>query len=147
MDRPVSIKRFEQFYLGSWVVGLIGLAINWNAQVELLHNTPAAVQMGDGMVYGSLIGGTLVSAIVTLLLWYFAARRASVVAKWIATVLCVLSVLAMLLGLLRHNPDVTLLTTVFGILVRVLEVIAIVYLFRPDAKAWFGETGTTGPVA
>lgn len=139
MNRPASIVRFEQLYLGCWILGLINLALSWNTQIAALHNNPAAVQMGEGFMQGAMIGGAVLTSLVTLLLWYFAARRGSAVAKWIITVLAGLGVIGFLFSFVTPAP-VPILTRVLGLLVLVLQVAAVVHLFRPDTKAWFGET-------
>ncbi len=135
MFRPISIVQFERCYLGSLVLGFITLAFTWNTQMALLQRNPATAQMGS-MVYGSLLIGLIVGAIITLVLWYFAARRASVVAKWIIVVFFAIGVLGLLnslsKGMVPHG-----LGGVLTIANIVLQAVAVYLLFRPDATAWF----------
>jgi drug/metabolite transporter (DMT)-like permease len=134
MQRPQSIVNFERCYLGSVALGLIATALNWSHMQSLV-----AVQQSTAMV-GRWYAPTLivVSLIINLLLWYFAARRGSVVAKWIVVVLFAFACLGIVTGFAMHtNPPG--IAGVISVVVFVLEAIAVWLLFKPDAKAWFGE--------
>ena len=73
-----------------------------------------------------------------VVIWYFVARRSSLVAKWIVTIVFCISVLGLLFNLLMKT-FVSPPSAVLSIFAAVLNGIAIVMLFRPDAKIWFGE--------
>ena len=76
-----------------------------------------------------------ISLLIPLLLWYFIARRASNIAKWILVVMT-------LLGLLFVNLDAGQLGSLAGIAsltVTILQLVAIVLLFRADARAWLSD--------
>ncbi|WP_375396266.1 hypothetical protein [uncultured Sphingomonas sp.] len=138
MARPASIILFERFYLGCWLVGLAVVAIAWNDQVAALAANPQVAALGMGAIQGMLIGGIALSSLVTLLLWYFAARRQAVVAKWIIVVLYgfgLIGLPAIFLQLARGD-----LNGLLNIVVYALHTAAIVMLFRRDARHWFGET-------
>ena len=136
MLRPISIVQFERCYLGSLLLGFLTLAVTWNTQLAMLQRNPATAQMSGGMIYGSLLTGLVVGALITLLLWYFAARRASAVAKWIIVVFFAIGVLSLLNSLSKGvvPPGLGGVLTVANI---VLQGVAVYLLFRPDAKAWF----------
>ena len=146
MLRPRSIINFERCYLGSLLLGFVTLALTWNTQIEALQRTPATAQMGDNFIYTSLLGGITLGAVITLLLWYFAARRASVVAKWIIVVFFALGALS----LLRQLAAGTIPSGLGGVLSIanfVLQAVAVWLLFKPDAKAWFATRGASADAA
>lgn len=131
--RPKSIIQFEQVYIAMIVVGLISTALNWNTAVAQLAANPMTAQFGPGF----LIGSAVVGLVVNLLLLYYVARKASVVAKWIVVVFTVVGVLFALPGLFSNVlPPLVGILTVVSI---VLSVIAACLLFRPDANAWFAD--------
>ena len=139
MERPASIVTFERCYLGAWIIGLINTALNWNNAVEQMNANPSVAQLGSSFASIMMIGGIAIGAVITLVLWYFVAKRGSTVAKWIVTVFFAFGLLSFLYGLLlgRVAFGVTIAVT---ILTLVLQGIAVAMLFRPDTKAWFGET-------
>ena len=141
MLRPVSIVQFERCYLGSIALGFVTLALTWTAQMAMLSRNPATAQLSGGLLYSSLLTGIVLGALVALVLWYFAARRASVVAKWIIVVFFAIGVLSLLNSLSKGMVPSGLggVLTVANI---VLQAVAVYLLFRPDAKAWFAGRRT-----
>lgn len=135
MPRPPSIVRFERLYFASFGVGLIGWAVTWNTLSARLATDPRTAP------YGWLLPAAVVlGAAISLALWYLAARRASLAAKWIVVVLTAIAMLrfvinvpAMLRGLMTPG-ELTL-----SIAALALSVAAAARLFRVDARAWFGE--------
>lgn len=88
--------------------------------------------------------GVVVGILVPLLLWYFIARRASNVAKWIYVVLTALGLLGFVSSL--ANPLVAKgVITVLGLNTVGLQFYAAWLLFRPDASAWLDSRGANGP--
>ena len=137
--RPASITIFERCYLGAWILGLINTALSWDIAQEILNANPAIAELGPGFVSTMLIGGTAIGAAITLTLWYFVARRGARVAKWIVVILYALGAVSFLRQLMGAD---TVMRLGFGILFVqfILQTIAVVMLFRPDTKSWFGET-------
>ena len=145
MLRPTSITNFERCYLGSIALGFIILALTWNSQLALLARNPATAQLSGGAIYGSLLTGLVIGAVVAILLWYFAARRASVVAKWIIVVFFAFGVLSLLNSLSKGMvpPGLGGVLTIANI---VLQGVAVWMLFKPDAKAWFADRGRSANI-
>ena len=136
--RPVSIVRFEQAYLGSIALWLLNLALGWKARLGSLESNPAIAgnpQMAE-LAQTMMIGTTVVMLALWLLLWYFTARRASDVAKWVVVALFGLSVIGLPFTLMSY-PVVGALSTVLSLGAFALTAYAVWLLFRPDAKAWF----------
>lgn len=139
--RPQSIQLFEKVYLGAIAIGLVNTVLSWS-QVDAMLADPRMQAAGLGT--GTLVFGLIVGILVPLLLWYFIARRASNIAKWIYVVLTALSVFGFLSAL--ANPMVPKgLVTVLGALATGLQVYGAWLLFRPDAAAWLDSKGAEGP--
>jgi hypothetical protein len=138
MERPASIVIFERCYLGAWILGLINTALNWNTVQAQMANNPSVAQLGTGFASTMAIGGIAISAVITLTLWYFTARQGSGVARWIVTIFYGLGVLFFLYTLLmgRLAPGLPMAVTILS---WILQTTAVVMLFRPDSRVWFGE--------
>ena len=133
--RPISIVNFERCYLGALAVGLVNSLVSLPIMMRTPQVAQAMATFGPGFLYGTVALGIVVS----LLLWYFAARRASVVAKWIIVVFFAFGVLGLLRNLTSGFP--TPVAGVLGIVAFVLQAVAVYLLFRPDAVAWFRGGG------
>ena len=139
--RPKSIELFDKVYLGSLVLGLVNTAANWSQLVASAEKAGAgAASLGSGLLIGSIVGGLAIS----LLLWFFIARRASNVAKWIFVVLTAISIFGVLSSLI--NPLAPKGAAIIGgVVTTALQVFAAWLLFRPDAAAWLSSGGADGP--
>lgn len=138
MARPNSIVWFERLYLGSWVVSLLALAINWNATLEKLSFDPSARRLGMGMMTNILIAGIALGALITLVLWYFTARQHSVVAKWFVVAFFILGLFG-IPGIITLFSNGEMISALLQVAVFALHAAAVVMLFRRDARIWFGE--------
>ena len=138
--RPHSIILFEKVFLAAVALGIVNSLLSWGTMTAMLDD-PAmrAAGMGSGFIVFSLVIGTIIS----LLLWYFIARRASNVAKWIYVAIIALGVLTMVVNF--ANPAIPKgLYLIGALIVLVLELYAGWLLFRPDAKVWLESRGTEG---
>ena len=135
--RPPSIVLFDRMFLASLIIGVINAVLSFDSmQAELAANPDtAALGWGSGMVIAIIA----FSLLIPLLLWYLIAYRASGIAKWILVVLTVGGLLFMGIDL----ENLLSLATIGTLVVTVLQLVAIVMLFRPDAKSWFD--GGAGP--
>jgi ABC-type Fe3+-siderophore transport system permease subunit len=133
--RPRSIERFELLYLASFAVSLLGWAFSWQSTADRLAIDPKTQAFG-----WLLPAALLLSGAITILLWYLIARRASLAAKWVATILTGLAVVRFVinLGVVLRGP-VPIVATLLSAAIVVLSVAATVQLFKADARAWFGE--------
>ena len=138
MLRPLSIINFERCYLGALLIGLINSFITIPAMLRTPQLAQASATLGTGFLYITATVGIL----ITLLLWYFAARRASIVAKWIIVVFFAIGALGMIRNLATgFRGIVGPLPAVLSIVGFVLQAVAVYLLFKPDAKAWFADRG------
>ena len=127
--RPQSIVVFDRLFLASLVLALINAVLAYSTLVEEVEADPALAQIGGGPI---VIGVVLASLLIPLVLWYFIAHRASNIAKWLLVALVAI-------GLFFGNfsfSDGFSLPAIFGLVVTLLQVVAIVMLFRADARAW-----------
>ena len=136
MVKAPSIARFEQLYWGSVVIGWVNTAMNWRTQQALLEANPMLANASWFLPVTLLL-----NVLIAVAIWFFIARKASVVAKWIQVVFAALSVLGILslIFQLATGPAPSALIAVLGIVSCILYVVAATMLFRPDAKEWFGE--------
>lgn len=134
-SRPPSIVRFEQCYLASFAVGLIGWGTTWQSTAARLAADPRTA------VFGWILPlALLLSVTISLGLWFLVARRGSVIAKWIVTVLTVLAVLRFLFNLSAAvDGAVSAGAMALSVVALLLSVAATICLFRANARWWFGE--------
>jgi hypothetical protein len=139
MGRPQSIITFERCYLGAVALGLANNAFNWTNMQEQMAATPNSQLLPDWFLPATIAIGV----VITLLLWYFIAHRASVVAKWIVVVFFAIGLLG-LPGIITGLSTglITPVMAAVGLVTLTLNAIAVWMLFRPDAKAWFAGEQT-----
>lgn len=136
--RPTSIIRFDQIFLGSIVLGIANTVLSYDTTMAQLKADPAAAEIGMAGP-GFVIGASAFGFAISLLLWYFVARRASKVAKWILVVLTAIGVLSVPLALF----EVPWVQAAITVVTALMQLGALWFLFRPDASAWF-EHGPKG---
>ena len=136
MTKPPAIVRFEQLYWASFVLTLIAKAMTWSTQTEMMQANPTIAAMPW------LLPATLVvSVIIVVLLWFYTCRRPSLVAKWIVVVFAAIGGVGVAISLvmLALGRIAEIAPTIVSLLANAVYIAAAVLLFKPDAKAWFGE--------
>lgn len=136
--RPASITMFDRLYVASLVLGLINFGLAYDstlAQMEADPSVAAAGMAGPGVLWGVFGFGMAIS----LLLWFFVSRKASNGARWVLVVLMVIGLIALPFSI----AELPLTELIGTLVVTVVQVAAVYFLFRPDAKAWF-EHGPRG---
>lgn len=129
--RPQSILMFERLYLASLAIGIVNFVLSFDQAVSMVQNDPELAELGLGS--GFVIATSSFSFLISLLLWYLIARRASSIAKWILVILTAFGFIFMLFDSSSYggvSGTITWITTI-------LQLVALVFLFRPDAKDWF----------
>ena len=139
MERPASIIWFERAYLAAVFVGIGNTLLQWPMLTARVEATPGGAMLGPWFLPGSIVIGLAIS----LLLWFFAARKGAVVAKWIVTVFFAISVVSLptLFATVRQGL-ISPAMTVAPIIAFALHAVAVWMLFRPDAKPWFSRDST-----
>lgn len=131
--RPNSIRMFDYLFLGSLALSVLNFLLSMGDAEAQLAADPATAQFGSE----ALIGVFAFSMLISLLLWFFISRKASKIAKWILIVFTVIGLL-MLPASIGTLPPVALVLT---LAIAALQLAALFYLFKPDAKAYLaGET-------
>jgi asparagine N-glycosylation enzyme membrane subunit Stt3 len=136
--RPHSITMFDRFYLGSLALGTVNFFIGYDTTMAQLNADPGSAELGmagPGFLWGTFAIGMAIS----LLLWFLISRKANNVARWILVVLAVIGVIGLPFSLTQLPP----LQLVASLVVTAINLLAVYFLFRPDAKAWF-EHGPKG---
>ncbi|WP_404710335.1 hypothetical protein [Sphingomonas sp. MMS24-J13] len=133
--RPAPILWFERLML-------LALAI------DLLNNLAAWHGFAAGLAARGLTPNPIVvfllciaSPALGLVLWYFVTRRASVVARWIVTILVLLGTLGFIATALRNPGAFGQTTFLVAALAELLKLAAIACLFQPAAAGWFARRG------
>ena len=134
--RPSSIIWFERLFLASLIVSLVNFVLGYGQMRRLWLADPRLAQVGLGS--GFLVGAAVLSFVIYLLLWFLIARKASNVAKWVLVVFIAIG----LLSLPSAFTGPFSVAQGLGLLVYILEIAAIVCLFRADARAWFAGEQT-----
>ena len=132
MSRPSSVILFERLFLVSTLLGLINTML---LQPRVAANHP---ELSPGLMLAVTVVGVAIAGGLLLLLWYFAARRGSTIARWLLVALGAWTLYS-LINLLVSGSAVSGLLTASVIAANVLQLAAIVMLFRPDARPWFAR--------
>jgi hypothetical protein len=133
--KPPAIARFELLWWGSLLAWIAATGLAWQRTQYVLVSNPAT-RPAAGFVQPLTIA---LVVLVTLVPWFFAARRASGAARWAAVgiaVLAVLRVALLLIGSLGVGLPAPVTVGLF-VLAAALDVAAVIQLFRPEANAWF----------
>lgn len=142
MERPKSIIAFERAFWASFAVGLIGSLLTWDDVLKTYQRDPSISAMGFGS--GFLIAILGISFGIQLLFWYFIARKASNVMRWIYAVLMALGIVSSL-AMLNDPALPGGISLVFSLGSSALTALAIFFLFRPDASAWLTNKRDVDP--
>jgi hypothetical protein len=131
--RPTPILWFERLMLLALAIDLLNNLAAWNGFAAGL----VARGLTPNPVFIALL--SIASPALGLILWYFVARRASVIARWIVTILVLLGTLGFIATGLR-NPAVFGETTfIVATFAELLKLCAILCLFQPGTAAWFAR--------
>jgi hypothetical protein len=138
--KPESIRRFDLFFLASLALLVVGFFISFDASVAAIQAETAArgAQVGGS---GLAIGLFVVVLAIELLLWFFVSRKGVSIAKWLLVVLLIID----LFGLPSLVSGALTAPKIVSLLRIALEAVAIAFLFKADARAWFGGASDEDP--
>jgi hypothetical protein len=142
--RPPSIVLFERLFLASLALSVVNFVLGYDAMLAELDRQPGMRQLDLGAEIA--VGTMVISLAIYLLLWFFIARKASVVAKWILTIFTAFGVVAQVYRVATVGFAIDV-NAVLGIAYYALAIAAVVYLFKPDAEAWFKGEKPADPAA
>lgn len=139
--RPPSIRLFDKVYLTGLVLDLVPPLLNFAAvaaQAEMQARQSGLKVAGIGQ---PLAAGSLALLVLTFgLLWYFIARRASTVAKWIFVAVTAYDLLNFSQALVQPGFARSYLVAL-NVASVLLHIYAASLLFKTDARAWFERGG------
>ena len=136
MSRPLSIRRYERLYLTALLFGVASTLLDWPQRAASFASNPILADAA-----WMLPASVIVNVLLRLTLWYYTARRPSIAAKWFVVALAAIAFAILLFGLVALIADAapSIAASLTAIVSGALYVVAAAYLFRPDARAWFGE--------
>lgn len=124
--RPKSVERFELLFLISLGLGVVISALNWSQFVQLA-----------GAEFTLIVQGGVLLVMLGLVL--AVSRMGSNIARWALVVGFLLGAIMFIPSyavMLALNPANVVLSSVQ----IALQVAAIYFVFRPDAKPWFRKS-------
>ncbi|WP_375390450.1 hypothetical protein [uncultured Sphingomonas sp.] len=136
MARPRVIRVFELLFLGSLALTLAGAVLVWPAMVEQAATKSGASGLSATALNAIVAAGVAIAALVTLVLWFFIARRGSAVAKWLLVLFTVYNVYATATSM-QGGATWGSLSGGLSLAALALQVAAVAMLFTPGAIAWF----------
>lgn len=130
--RPESLRKFDLFYIAAIGIGLASGLLNYDAQMRMLESQMA----GSGLEQysgGIVLASAGIALAFNLILWLLASRLRMGWVKWVIVALVLYSLGTLVVGLSMSMVSVS----ITGLITVLLKAIAVSFLFRPDAKAWF----------
>lgn len=124
--RPKSVERFELLFLISLGLGLVNSALTWDQTSQMA-----------GVVFSLIVQVGVLLIILGLVL--AVSRKGSNIARWVLVAMFLLGAIMFIptyAGMFALNPIVVVISSVQ----IALQVAAIYFVFRPDAKPWFQKT-------
>ena len=119
------------------LLGVGSLALHWSVMIDGLKRDPAVAPMVESAVI--FVGVALgFGFALSILLWYFTARKASNIAKWIYVAVMGFGAVSTLTSL--NDPTSPMgFALAISLVSTALTALSIFFLFRPDARVWFGK--------
>lgn len=140
---PPSVQTAFLLFIVNVVLGVIGSLLSFPARIDIAITGLSTAQQEAAARTGVIIAIVIALALFALYLFFvFQMRNGKNWARIVLTVLSVLSIVAGLAGLgvtsaLFGAGVFGLLSVILSILSLVLLIAAVVYMFRPDANAYF----------
>ncbi|WP_108811025.1 hypothetical protein [Sphingorhabdus sp. Alg231-15] len=135
--RPKSILWFERFFIASFLLSAVQAALNW---IENLSGEESSLTGWTTLVIGQMLA-TIIAFSIDIGLWFFIARRASNVAKWLLvakTSLAFVAIIWVLPSLIQNSIVTIIASTLFT---QALVLLSVGFLFRQEARSWFHVAG------
>jgi hypothetical protein len=139
--RPRSIVLFDWFSLSARIISTLPSGYE-HLFGYLNRKTDPELDAVGLAIYYVLIFSPVVPP---LLLWFFISRKASNMAKWLLSAFVAYEAVAVILNQLSPTPVFTGFELVL-LGVVAFDVVAIVMLYRPDARKWFKRRGRFGGI-
>lgn len=137
--RPRPITMFHRLLIGVMIISLVQSAMSWTASQDVLQANPETRFLGS---WWFLLGVSLISYGIYALIWFKIVARASNAARWVFTVLTVMSLISVPLNLSNAASGlISPITAVLMVLSVLAQLAAAVCLFLPESRRWFANRG------
>lgn len=136
MSRPQSIIWFARLYLAAVILGLVGTLAYYPAL--------RAWSVARDSSPGAILIVAVFDLLISLVLWFFVARRASSIGKWLLIGVVLIGLANLAFGI-RGYLEFGLAYLLIGVLVTMMKLVACGLLFRSDALGWFRNRGQKHP--
>ena len=144
---PESIKRFQSLWWCSLLLSVLATWLAWERVRNSLQSRFASDPRLRGNEWAPAVAEwtqpmtLLLSVGSTALVWFLVVRRASGAGRWLSVAFAALGGLQLLilLGGFAGGRTFHPFSHTAQAAAAVLAVLAAAALFRPDARAWFGE--------
>ena len=135
MQKPGSMKTFDLLYLGSIVVGLLGLAFGWDGLVEQMvaEFSAQGVEADAQTASFSLILGFAFASVINVALWFLVSVLRIEFVKWLLVIFLVYGIFSIVVGVSESGFDLTQITAIVS---TAMSIGAIYFLFQPASKEW-----------
>lgn len=138
MKRPLAITWFGRLYLSSAILSFI-FTLVYYPQLR-------AWTLERGSAPGAILGVSLLGLLATFAFWYFIAKRASTIAKWVLVVATAVGLASYIAGYQAYL-EFGVAYFIIDAMLRLLTLTACAFLFRADAAEWFRNRGRNAPDA
>lgn len=132
--KPRSIIIFGRLYAASTALGFFTVLFNYGSLREY------SVSRGGAAAISLVVA--VLSVAVSILFWFLIVHRAQAWAKWFITVMAVIGLVGMVSQIPTGaygglSPTYIALSAISSL----LNIAAILFLFRADARPWFASIG------
>lgn len=140
--KPVSIGRFELWFLLSVVLSLLSTGLGWanlaeQADAAVLTQTGANTR---GMGFVLLLSSVAMFCVLALVFWAAIVLSRLGAARYVLALLVAYAGYSTISALLAGKPNAAMIADLVSV---VAAVVALAYLFRADARAWFAGDNKT----
>lgn len=130
--RPKSILLFERLFLGGTALVVLNILFHYNRLRDYA--------IAQGVSPAGPIVGLISTLVFNLLFWFFIARRASGIARWIFVALLALGMIGFVADY-RKALGIGASYLLWSTINAFLQLAAAGLLFRGDAAEWFRSKG------
>ena len=135
--KPRSIRRFEAWYFLAVALSLISTALGWSemsAYTDAVVTESGATSRGMGLVL--LFSSVAMFLVLALIFWAAIVLSRLGAARWVLGVLVAYAAYTVIVRIANTNMGFSLVADIASV---ASAAIAVSFLFRTDAKAWFGR--------
>lgn len=132
--RPESIGKFDLFYLAAIGIAFASGLMNYDTQLRIATGHLAGNPLQD-YAGAIVLFSAAIALAFNLLIWFMASRLRMGWVKWLIVVLVLYSLVSAVIGLSMGMVSLS----ITGLVTVLLKAIAVSFLFRKDAAAWYRD--------